>query len=208
MQLQKMLRLRHERCAKLEDTANDMRREIHALKAAGQYMCTRLLASPPERARRHLSPRIPQRACLDIFTPLFPRAQKTSAAGGRSSCWPTTRSFDTNLKNPEHPSTNRKECKLPRASIQAARRHAANSNSPCSRGRRRTPPHPRLAEPKKESQRSQTREKRPLRLSAEAAWLVQCVLAVIPCHPCPPPPTMPRAGVVQGAWCVQCREAP
>ena len=47
VQLQKMLRLRHELCAKLEDTANDMRREIHALKAAGQYMCTQLLAPRP-----------------------------------------------------------------------------------------------------------------------------------------------------------------
>jgi len=164
--------------------------------------------SPPERARRYLSPRIPQSACFDIVTHLIPPAQKTSAAGRRSSCWPTTRSFDINLKNPEHPSTIRNKRKLPRASIQAVRRHTANCKSPCAQGRRRTPPHQRLAEPKKESQRSQTREKRPLRLSAVAAELAQCVLAVIPCHPCPPPPTMPRAGVVQGAWCVQCREAP
>ena len=35
VQLKKMLKYRHERCAKLEENASDLKREIQALKAAG-----------------------------------------------------------------------------------------------------------------------------------------------------------------------------
>ena len=46
-QLQKMLGFRHERCAKLEDNANSLRREIQALKAAGLHMCAVRCCFPP-----------------------------------------------------------------------------------------------------------------------------------------------------------------
>jgi len=36
VQLKKMLKFRHERCGKLEDNANDLKRELQAFKSAGQ----------------------------------------------------------------------------------------------------------------------------------------------------------------------------
>ena len=36
VQIKKMLNFRHERCAKLEENANDLRREIQACRSAGE----------------------------------------------------------------------------------------------------------------------------------------------------------------------------
>ena len=85
-QLQKMLGFRHERCAKLEDHANDLRREIQALKAAGVRMCVvhcRFL--PPEHWGVRTS-RPPQRVSLLCFVtrPLSaPHCLQTISAGGK-----------------------------------------------------------------------------------------------------------------------------
>ena len=63
-QLKKMLKFRHERCAKLEENARDLKREIQAIKAAGEkktstrLMCMRVFIVPC------LADRLWQRACL------------------------------------------------------------------------------------------------------------------------------------------------
>ena len=63
-QLKKMLKFRHERCAKLEENARDLKREIQAIKAAGEektsthLMCMRGFIVPC------LTDHLKQRACL------------------------------------------------------------------------------------------------------------------------------------------------
>jgi hypothetical protein len=48
VQLKKMLKYRHERSAKLEENASDLKREIQALKAAGQHTLSFLYMHSPD----------------------------------------------------------------------------------------------------------------------------------------------------------------